>query len=89
MEELKGNPEKKEIIVTCDCSDLRHLLKITKYADDPTASATMLLNHYLPFWKRIVIAVAYIFKSAPCAGYDEVVIDKDSAEKLSKFLGEM
>ena len=79
--------DKKEIIITCGCTDLSHLMRITKYEDEEQAYVTMVMNHYQPIWKRIKLALAYVFKRPPCAGYyDEVVIEKKDVERLSEFL---
>jgi hypothetical protein len=85
---MSNEVDKKEIIITCGCTELKHLFRITKYGHEPEAYVTMVMNHYLPLWKRVKLAFLYVFKKAPCDGYDEVVMDKESRDKLKRFLEE-
>lgn len=76
--------KKKELKISCTCGGY-HSLQITKW-DDETELWIVMINpdNYLPFHKRIIEAVQYIFGRE--VTYHDVVLDKKDIKKLKKFI---
>jgi hypothetical protein len=81
----------KEAIITCDCGDLvNHILYINE-DDDGFISLNLALNHFLPWYKRVVVACKYVLGlDNTYFHYVELVIRKDSEDvkQLMEFLNE-
>lgn len=81
----------------CVCSCYLHNIRLVWFQDDwmkehneeKELYIDIMLNHYQPFWKRIWIAIQYIFKKESCRPYDCVTLSYDEAIKLKDFIGEL
>lgn len=80
----------KEEFITCSCSDKNHLLCITKFDDDEELYLSVVLNNRHGFFKRILIALKYIFRIPTTFGghWVEFVLHNKGKEQLKEFLNE-
>lgn len=70
-------------VFVCDCNTVEHQFVIT-YDNDPTDDFLYIeprLNHYLPFYKRILQAIQYVFNRAD-GSYDTIVLRKNDMQRL-------
>lgn len=77
----------------CECACLEHHAHIglTWWSRDNVAQGCQCtINiHLAPqsFWKRLVYAFKYLFQiTTPSGSYDEVIINKNRAEKIKKLI---
>ena len=88
--------EFKNHYLECDCSSAEHVIRYSFDPDaklnDPTDDyiyTTTFLNQYRSFWKRIWIAIKYIFGYKCKYGhFDCAMINKNEATSLRDFLNE-
>lgn len=74
----------------CTCSSIDHILRITEDEEWPYLYCNLLLNNNLPFYKRLYLAIKYIFKK-PTSIYgmfEEIILDDKQAIELRDFLNE-
>jgi len=45
-------------LIPCDCGQLDHLFAVEQEED--TLLVSVMLNHYLPWWKRLWLALSFI-----------------------------
>ena len=73
-------PDEKEYF-TCECGKFDHTLRFILDLDEnsiipiPTIYAELGLNHYLPWYKRLIIGIKYVFGTQTGAAYDCWMID--------------
>lgn len=75
-------------LVLCDCGNTEHQLIFRAFAgdDDPWVYATIYLCK-LPFWKRLVNGVKYIFGHRSKYGdFDEIILTPDHYEQLQHVI---
>lgn len=86
-----GNIQKENVIdlLICECGDLDHQLILSYWPtdifpdQDPEISVNVKLNPAKPWWKRIIIAVKYIFgKKCKYGDFDEIVLKGEDYDKL-------
>jgi hypothetical protein len=81
MYEEANNPNSK--MIECDCFDREHIIYIDLDHEDRDITFTKKYISYLPWYKRIIKAVQYVFKCEPEYMWDTTVInDKEQAQKL-------
>lgn len=70
--------------LNCQCTDVGCLIRVVK---DDGVYINVQLNHYLPWWRRVIEAVRYVRgkDSAQCHWGETVVTEVDRA-KLVEFL---
>lgn len=83
-------PARHEIFV-CDCGDVNHqfVVSIDKNEIPPDIYVEVKLNRYLPFWRRLVNAIRYLFKvGSPSrfGDYECVLLNKSHAEGLQRVV---
>ena len=85
---LEKPPELEYRIFGCDCNDMSHLFRFSKFTDMEQIYVSIVLNHYLSFWERVRLAYRYIFKfdTKAVAFYDEVVLSKKDIKVAIDFL---
>ncbi len=70
----------------CDCGDVSHqfIVSIDLDPDWQHVSVEVKLNRNLPWWKRLCVALRYLFLLTPSrfGDYDEVLLSKEHAEPL-------
>jgi hypothetical protein len=83
------NDEDLKYTAQCDCGDLTHVIRFYKYVWTPELDVEygieFLLNHYLPWHKRIIPAIKYLFGS-PWVGYDSIMLQEADREKIIDVL---
>lgn len=75
---------------TCDCCSFAHTLRFVLNLDEdmktpiPTIYVEIGLNHFLPWYKRLVIGIKYIFGGQSGPAYDCWMINtkSDDPEKM-------
>jgi hypothetical protein len=74
---------------SCSCSSPEHVVTFTWWHKDDDA---LNMNIHLakhPFYKRVVNAIKYVFGySCQYGHFDEFLIDRDTAKKMTKMLNE-
>lgn len=72
----------------CDCRDSDHLVRF--YADDDpewrTLGVSVQLSHYLPWWRRILVALDYIFGPAKAPHFVDAVWTPEQIAPMIAFL---
>jgi hypothetical protein len=83
--------DKNELFV-CDCSDISHnmIFQLWDWGDEaPDLNVNVALNHYLPFHKRIWLAIRYVFGFQSRFGhYDTITIRREDLSRLRAILDE-
>lgn len=73
--------------IDCQCQSPDHVIRFTldDYAnEEPELYVEVQLHQWHSFWKRLVLAVKYLFgKSARFGYWDCTLLDTDSAQKLA------
>jgi hypothetical protein len=73
-------------IEVCNCSSLEHHLIFhfdPELGSNDLMFVNMNLNHYLPWYKRILRAVGYVFgRKSRYGDYDEVVLTREQVERI-------
>jgi hypothetical protein len=71
------------VILKCACGDKEHSVYVTLAREDKEIVFEKKFLQYLPWYKRIIKAVQYVFKYDPDYMWDTTIInDKDQAKKL-------
>jgi hypothetical protein len=86
----------KNHYVECECHSVEHVVRYTFYPDDALYDpadrlvyVTMFLNQYRSFWKRIWVAIKYVFGYKCKYGhFDCTMVNVDEATNLRNFLNE-
>lgn len=76
-----------DILLICSCGSKEHQLIIQK--DEDTTSFVYLSVHLrpLPWYKRIKLAIKYIFGYKSCYGaFEEFIFDKSHVDKLKLLI---
>ena len=74
--------------VVCSCSTPEHTIRFLHDRDEDELYTEIYLNQYKGFFKRLVIAVRYLFGYTCRYGHwDSTLISKEEAQKLKHFLG--
>lgn len=78
--------------VECECQSFDHIARWVWFESDhhPWADDELYLdynlNHYLPWWKRIWVALTYICKEEYIGRYDCLILNREKAVELRDFL---
>ena len=76
----------KHMRFECTCTSPNHTLRVTSW-DDGTATISVALNKYLPLWKRIGIAFAYILGTdVTTEQYDTVELSPEDRQRLKNSI---
>ncbi len=80
----------KSKIFECACSSLQHIFRVTLDELSGDVTIDMMLNTYLPFHKRVKLALNYIFRPGQSVygSYDEVILALDDYEKITAIFAE-
>lgn len=75
----------------CVCGIPEHTLRFTSVAepifdDDGEFYVETFLNQYLPWYKRLYVAIKYVFGRPPVSAYDCTILTQDEANKLATLL---
>lgn len=71
---------KNETILVCDCNSIEHQMLILKYDDGVYVDIHL---NKIPFWKRLIYGIKYIFGYQSIYGaFDEFIFKKEHADKL-------
>jgi hypothetical protein len=73
----------------CRCSHFDHLMRVTLDAYDGDIWFELRMNHFLPWWKRVLVALAYVFKR-PHRGehFDTVELQHADIWRVQKLLND-
>lgn len=75
-------------LFVCECADLSHQFILTTWDfkdGTPSLDLSIRNNIHLPFYKRVWVAIKYIFK-VQSQDYDVVLLDHDNVLKLKDSL---
>lgn len=82
---------KSELFI-CNCNSVGHnfIIQLDEYEDNFELVLSVHLNNYLTFWKRIYVAIRYIFgyTASDYGHYDCVLIKRDDVSRLQNLLKE-
>lgn len=78
----------KTLYIECDCGSFNHLTRFGYFEDDNEfVYLNTQLNHYLPWYKRLWIAINYLFaREVEQCNYTESCISVDTRKQLIAFL---
>ena len=80
--------------IVCECGDIAHQLVLSwfkpqipmDYDSDEYVYLSVHLNK-LPFWKRLKVAIQYLFgKQSKYGAFDEVIIDSSEYKKFQDMV---
>lgn len=92
---MKNDIGTEQELFVCDCGDISHQFVVSWCPDDSDYNDLMYfeihLNQTKGFWKRLWIAIQYVFGHRSNFGaFDEILLNKHSAkrlhEELNKFI---
>jgi hypothetical protein len=77
--------------IECECGQKQHLINLTLDADPgqpPFLDIHIQMNHYLGFFKRVWVAIKYIFGSTSCKNlhWDCIVLGVDQAKQMNQII---
>lgn len=76
--------------VVCDCQSPEHTLRFMYDEEEKELYTEVYLNQYRSFFKRVYVAIKYIFGYTSKYGHwDCTMISKPKADKLKAFLSSM
>jgi hypothetical protein len=79
----------KSIILQCGCHNIGHLLKIGKFEDEEDYYVTVTLDHFLPWYKRLVLGIRYILGRKPDnIMFVEIWMNRHQMDEIFKFAEE-
>jgi len=88
--EHSSDEHKREVLARCECSHPKHYVDFCWYEDSGEDWNEMNISvgmGKLPFWKRIVHAMKYVFNyRREIRDYDEVILTPEEVEVLGKYL---
>jgi hypothetical protein len=58
----------------CQCSDYNHVFRFCHDLSDNSVMLEVNINHYLPWYKRVLEAIRYVFKMDRVHGHFDVTI---------------
>lgn len=71
----------------CQCSDYEHVFRFALDPKDGEVWLDVNLNHCLPWYKRVWIALRYVFKKTEAYGhYDITMLRDDDYKRLHDLL---
>lgn len=82
-------PEHQIKMISCDCGDLMHTLKVEYWDDDVhNVDISVMMPQERPFWKRIIPAIRYLFnlRGKNDWHYTSVSMRHDTVAELQRFL---
>lgn len=68
-------------LIVCSCVDLEHQIILTTFDDEPYVYVSVGLRRNHNFWRRLYVAVKYLFGSVINNAYHIDVILDQSAQK--------
>jgi len=80
--------DKNTVVVECQCYDLAHRVRFSYDEDDTNWLIEMVATAWVPWYKRLWVAIKYIFKF-DIIEYAEVIADKEDLETLTKYVTEL
>ena len=88
---MKDEHGREEELFVCDCGDLEHQFVVSWYPEDEDWNDELYLNILLSqnygFWKRLWIALKYLFGHRCCFGaFDAILINTYRAKRLRDIL---
>lgn len=72
----------------CQCRSPEHTIRFWYDAREVELSTEVQLNHYLPWWKRVLAAVKYVFGISTYPHFDSFIMKSDDVERLMKLCQE-
>ncbi len=73
--------------IDCECESIDHVIRFTYDPDDKMLWAEVMLKDYLPWYKRLVIGVKYIFGSrAQYSAYDVTIIKPADYDRFLELI---
>lgn len=74
-------------IFICKCHNIEHQLVFSYFKDEPELYVTVHLNPEYSFWKRLKLAIKYIFGYRSMYGeFDEFIFNEDEIDKLENIV---
>lgn len=75
----------------CQCDNFDHVIRFTYDRNPPEISVEVRMNDWLPWWKRVILALKYIFKMHRGLGmdYNLSLLKKDDLPKLENMIEQL
>lgn len=83
-------PTEAYLYLECDCNDPDHLVRFFR-DDDPdwaTTTISVQMSHYLPWWRRLVVAAQFICGHHAKCHWVDALIDDRQRHQLLAFLAD-
>jgi hypothetical protein len=80
--------EQKQEHFHCDCHSLTHIARVTVWEDDtfpPEVYFDVAVNHYIPWYKRLPLAIKYLFGIRDM-DYTSVALTDESLSRLKAIV---
>ncbi len=76
----------ERIVFLCQCKYPGHQLVVSRLCDDPDIYISVGLIYDLPFFKRLWVAVLYLFKIRSDPYYFDIILSPEDAQKAANIL---
>lgn len=77
----------KDLFLICECKNIEHLVRFTRFEDMMFMEVHLVK---LPFWKRVIHAIKYIFGYKCRYGdFDEFIFQSTDWDKLQDIANEL
>lgn len=87
--EKSNNTNVNELFI-CECHNVEHQLIFSYFPDDKEVYVSIHLTPQSGFWKRLGLAIKYIFGYRSCYGhFDEFIFKKYDADRLQKIVNHL
>jgi len=76
--------------INCKCSSFSHTIRVADIDYEPLKPAVVIevkLNHEIPWYKRILVAIRYVFR-LESNEYSETILEREQMQELRDFLNE-
>jgi hypothetical protein len=86
---MSDEQKRDSLLLHCGCNYVGHLFEIGKFDCDDDYYVTITLDHYLPWYKRVMLGVQYIFGRKPHnMMFMEMWFSRQQLDDISKFIQE-
>jgi len=74
-----------ELYIPCECHSVDHVVRFTK-DEEWGVYVNVQLDPYLPFWRKVWVALKYVFGHYEQCHWAECVLTDDTRDKVVEFL---
>jgi hypothetical protein len=72
-----------QLYFECQCGSMDHLLRVTVDTEDGDLWVEVRLNHYLPWYRRLLSAIKFVFKAGNNSSFSDcALLNPEDYDKL-------